>query len=157
MVRMQARKVGRATASGNRFLAAYQRTGHPFFLGPAVEASREAVSRTEAGDPDLPYRLSALGLVLHTRWDRTQSAADLEAAIDARRRAVDLTPPGHPELPLYLSNLTVSLHARYERNTRAGGLDHNRDREHGRSENIAMEWRHGLHDSRKVVPHTAPA
>lgn len=99
MVRMQARKAERATASGNRFLETYQRTGHPFFLDPAVEALREAVSRTEAGDPDLPYRLSALGLVLHTRSVRTESAAALEAAIDARRRAVDLTPPGHPELP----------------------------------------------------------
>jgi hypothetical protein len=60
MVRMRARKAERATASGNRFLSAHQRTGHPFFLDPAVEALREAVSRTRAGDPDLQHRLSAL-------------------------------------------------------------------------------------------------
>lgn len=91
------------------------------YIDEAIEASREALSRTPPDHAERAARLSNLGLALRNRFERRGDAADLDEAIDNGRDAVDLLSPDHPDLAGVSSNLGLALRLRYLRAYRAGG------------------------------------
>ncbi|KAF6765337.1 CHAT domain-containing protein [Ephemerocybe angulata] len=70
---------------------------------------------TPQGHANLPSRLTNLGGMLCTRFQRSGELSDLTDAITLHQKGVKLTPRGHADLPAMLNNLGVSFTCRFER------------------------------------------
>ncbi|MGW1892224.1 CHAT domain-containing protein [Streptomyces sp. NPDC002004] len=90
-------------------------TQHLGLLTAAVTLWQSIVAVTQADHPDLPERLSYLGVALGDRYRRTGEPGDLAAAVEAGRAAVEATAAGHPRASGRLVNLGSALMAQYER------------------------------------------
>jgi tetratricopeptide (TPR) repeat protein len=67
--------------------------------------------------------LTALGIALQRRFERTGSMDDLDRAILTSEQAVKLTPVNHPSRAIYLNNFGSALAKRFERKGSMGDLD----------------------------------
>ncbi|KJZ69755.1 hypothetical protein HIM_10866 [Hirsutella minnesotensis 3608] len=74
-----------------------------------------AVDATPQGHPDRPGRLSNLGVLLGSLFERTGSMDDLDRAVDVAGMAVDATAQDRPDRAICLSNLGNRLGSRFER------------------------------------------
>ncbi|UXY27237.1 CHAT domain-containing tetratricopeptide repeat protein [Streptomyces sp. HUAS TT20] len=82
-------------------------------IDEAIEAGREALSRTPRDHSERAARLSNLGLALRIRFEERGAATDLDEAIDKGRDAVGLLSPDHPDLAGVSSNLGLALRLRH--------------------------------------------
>ncbi|MER6468486.1 CHAT domain-containing protein [Streptomyces collinus] len=96
---------------------------HPGLLTAAVTLWQSVVAVTQADHPDLPERLSNLGIALAGRYRKTGDPDDLAAAVVAGRAAVDATAIDHPRASGRLVNLGSALIAQYERTDALADID----------------------------------
>ncbi|NEC89910.1 CHAT domain-containing protein [Streptomyces sp. SID12501] len=96
---------------------------HPGLLTAAVTLWQSVVTVTRADHPDLPERLSNLGIALAGRYRKTGEPDDLAAAVVAGRAAVDATAIDHPRAPGRLVNLGNALIAQYKRTDAVADID----------------------------------
>ena len=92
-------------------------------LDRAIHWLRLVVASTSADDPNLPGRMSNLGVALETRFARTGDLADLNEAVQVDRDAVAATPSYHQDGAGRRSNLALALRARFERTDDLADLD----------------------------------
>ncbi|MDG6106954.1 CHAT domain-containing protein [Dactylosporangium aurantiacum] len=88
----------------------FEATGDLDALDGAIDAARDCVTTTPAGDPRLPGRRSNLASALATRFDHTGTVDDLDAAVDLLWLAVEESDPR--ERPGHLANLAGALFLR---------------------------------------------
>jgi hypothetical protein len=97
--------------------------------GPIVPRTPAEWARWSEEDQALPdsderpERLDYLGTLLHDRFGRTGTLADLQEAIASLREAVALTHPSSLDLPARLHSLGTALHDRYERTKTMADLE----------------------------------
>ena len=83
-------------------------------LNRAVDIADTAVATTPPDHPDRAGRLSDLGNILGTRFQRMGTIDDLNRAIDMADMAVAATPSDHPDRASRLSALGIWLGTRFE-------------------------------------------
>ncbi|MFC4052751.1 CHAT domain-containing protein [Actinomadura syzygii] len=84
-------------------------------LDQAIVLFRRGVVITETGHPEYGRCLAGLSSSLLTRFEWTESPADLREAAEFGRAAVDSTASDDPDRATYLSNLGNALLTRFER------------------------------------------
>ncbi|KDN46877.1 hypothetical protein RSAG8_03954, partial [Rhizoctonia solani AG-8 WAC10335] len=70
----------------------------------AIEYGTYALDLIPDGHPDLPLRLSGLGISCFLRFQRLGELDDIQKSIQYETRALDLTPEGHPDMPSRLAS-----------------------------------------------------
>jgi hypothetical protein len=60
----------------------------------------------------MPVRLSSLGNVFRSRFERLGDLGDIDEASIAHQQSVRLNPDGHPDKPMYLNNFGISFRGR---------------------------------------------
>jgi tetratricopeptide (TPR) repeat protein len=110
-----------AHALGTASIDRYSSGGAPADLDRAIEAFRVTAATAEAGDPERPDYLAAVGNALAMRHDRTGDLDDLRGSIEALRDAIGLLGDDDPLLAGRLGELAASCGALYDI---TGGPEH---------------------------------
>jgi tetratricopeptide (TPR) repeat protein len=84
-------------------------------LDHSVETKERAVRLTPWDHAGRPERLTNLGGVLKTRFERSGKLEDIELAVLFEDQAVELTPADHSRRPARLRRLAAALEARFDR------------------------------------------
>ncbi|KAH7150709.1 hypothetical protein DER46DRAFT_638595 [Fusarium sp. MPI-SDFR-AT-0072] len=90
----------------------YMQTGRRDDISKAIDSAKQGI---DLADDNLATWLNNLGVLLASRYERTEGMRDLEEAIQTARRAIEWTPNDHPDLATRLNNLANMLGRRYER------------------------------------------
>ncbi|MFG1798342.1 CHAT domain-containing protein [Nocardia sp. NPDC049149] len=100
----------------------YRLTGATDDLDEAIEAGWAAVNYLDS-EPHGVGRLEALAAALHTRYESSRAAADLDDLRTIHSALVAVLPDDHPERPRRLLQLAAVYHDRFQRDQALDDLD----------------------------------
>jgi tetratricopeptide (TPR) repeat protein len=124
-----------------RLMDKYSRTAANSDLGEAIQAARQAVSKTPKDNPNLPGRLRSLENDLRERYLKLGAIDDLEEALRIARLDLDLTPKDQPDHAESLNSLAGLL---FHRHRQTGNLDDLKESIEDSQEAVRMTPEHHL-------------
>ncbi|CAE6530419.1 unnamed protein product [Rhizoctonia solani] len=80
----------------------------------SFQYTSRALSQTPSGHPDLPSRLTSLGISHHDRYNRFGELDDVNRSIEHTSHALALTPNDNPDLPHQLTQLGKFYNDRFQ-------------------------------------------
>ncbi|KAF8153825.1 CHAT domain-containing protein [Crassisporium funariophilum] len=99
------------------------RTGRLDDANQAISLLEIGVNAAPEGHPELPGKLTNLGIAFEIRFQNTGDLTDISKAMTAKQKAVDLSSESDPDTPGRLINLGVSFLRLFERTGDLSDID----------------------------------